>query len=131
MRRLVHLRGVLYFLLFCCAHAAFAQEKPELLHTRPGVPVVVANARCIAEPVKNSGTSLLSDPNGTMWLVYKPDPLLRQNAVVYLQTGDALDTDKQHCTNPVAKQYVVNLQDAQDVPEGTLGIAFRVLGSAL
>jgi hypothetical protein len=131
MRHLVHLRRLFYFVLLCCAPAALAQGINEVLSGKPGVPVLVASAKCIFEPVKNSGTALLNDPNGMMRLVFTPDPLLRQNAVIYLELGDAVDADKQHCTNAVAKRYVVNLQDAQDVPEGTLAIAFRVLGSAL
>lgn len=131
MRRFLRVTTTLFFFALGYVPAAYGQGATETLRTKPGVPVLVASAKCLYEPVKNSGTSLTKDANGMMRLVFTPDPLLRENAVIYLEQGDAVDADGIHCANAVAKRYVVELRAAQEVPPDTLETAFRVLVSAL
>lgn len=133
MRLATCLRWVWYFLLLCCAPAALGQTVNEKVSTRPGVPVLVASEKCIVEPVKSSGTVLLKGGDGLMRLIYTPDAQLRPDAEIAfdLQTGPGFEADGLHCTNAVLKHYVVSLRDAQEVPEETVGTAFRVLVAAL
>lgn len=124
------LRWIVCFLFLAGSAGAMGQGTNEVVNTQPGVSVRIAYAKCIFEPVKNSGTLLTKDPDGMMRLDFTPDPLLRQNAVVYLEQGDGVQADG-HCTNAVPKRVVVNLDQAAEVPKETLATASRVLVAAL
>lgn len=128
MRRCMHC--IFFVLLLLRSAGAMGQGINEVVNTQPGVPVLIASAKCLFEPVKNSGTSLSNELNGMMRLVFTPDPLLRGNAVVYFEQGDDAQPGGP-CTNAVAKRVVIHLDQAPAASTETLSTASRALVAAL